>query len=106
MQLDDTVTITVTLEDAFASVDSVRIPLRNLAIDGQPSVSSEFDFINGHASRHKTFRYTAHATMAGGALVGPIILHGAGGQVETLAPIAIQVLPDAAAGSNDPLKIL
>ena len=106
MQLDDTVTITVMLEDAFASIDSVKVPLRNLVIEGEPSVSSEFDFINGRTSRRKTFRYTAHATAPGGALVGPLTLHGAGGQVETLAPIAIQVLPDAAAGSNDPVKIL
>ena len=106
MQLDDTVTITVTLEDAFASIDAIRIPLRNLAIDGQPSVSSEFDFINGQTSRHKTFRYVAHATAPGGAMIGPLTLHGAGGQVETLAPITIQVLPDATAGSNDPEKIL
>jgi len=106
MQLDDTITITVTLEDAFASADSVRIPLRNLVIDGPPSVSSEFEFINGRTSRRKTFRYTAHPTAAGGALVGPVTLHGSGGQVETLAPIAVQVFPDAAAGTNDPTKIL
>jgi len=106
LQLDDTLTITVTLEDAFASIDSVRLPLKNLSIDGQPSVSSEFNFINGETSRRKTFRYTAHATAPGGAMVGPITLHGKGGQVETLAPIAIQVLPDASAGSNDPAKIL
>ena len=106
MQLDDTLTITVTLEDAFASIDSVRLPLRGLVIDGQPSVSSEFDFINGQTSRRKTFRYSAHATTAGDAVVGPLTLHGTGGQVETLTPITIQVLADAAAGSNDPAKIL
>jgi len=106
MQLDDTLTITVTLEDAFASIDSVRVPLRGLIIDGQPSVSSEFDFINGQTSRRKTFRYVAHATGAGQAVVGPLTLHGTGGQVETLAPITVQVLADAAAGSNDPAKIL
>ncbi|HLJ75381.1 MAG TPA: BatD family protein, partial [Thermoanaerobaculia bacterium] len=106
MQLDDSVTITVTLEDAFASISSIRIPLENLVIDGQPSVSSEFDFINGVTSRRKVFRYVAHATGPGAATVGPVTLHGTGGQVETLAPIAIQVLPDAAAGTNDPSKIL
>ena len=106
MQLDDTLTITVTLEDAFASIDNVRLPLRGLVVDGQPSVSSEFDFINGQTSRRKTFRYVAHATGAGEAVVGPLTLHGTGGQVETLAPIRIQVLADAAAGSNDPAKIL
>jgi hypothetical protein len=106
MQLDDTITITLTLEDEFAGADSVRIPLRNLVIDGPPSLSSEFDFINGRTSRRKTFRYIAHATAAGNAQVGPVTLHGSGGQVETLAPIAIQVFPDAAAGTNDPAKIL
>jgi len=34
------------------------------------------------------------------------VLHGADGQVETLAPVSIQVLPDLAAGSNDPQRIL
>src|SRR5881409_800533 len=106
MQLDDSITITLTLEDAFASADSVRIPLRNLIFDGPPSVSSEFDFINGRTSRRKTFRYIAHPTAAGNALIGPVALRGSGGQVETLAPIAIQVFPDAAAGTNDPTKIL
>ena len=106
MQLDDSVTITVTLEDAFASLDSVNIPLRNLALDGPPSVSTEFEWINGESSRRKVFRYSAHPTAAGEGTVGPVTLHGSGGQVETLAPITIQVLPDAAAGSNDPEKIL
>jgi oxygen tolerance protein BatD len=106
MQLDDTLTITITLEDSFASIDPVRLPLRGLVIDGQPSVSSEFDFINGQTSRRKTLRYVAHATAAGEAVIGPLTLHGTGGQVETLAPITIQVLADAAAGSNDPAKIL
>ena len=106
MQLDDTVTISVVLDNDFANIDSVRVPLKNLAFDGLPSVSSEFQWINGQTSRRKVFRYTAHATASGGAQVGPVILHGLGGQVETLAPIAIQILPDATAGTNDPVKIL
>ncbi len=106
MQLDDTVTITVVLEDAFASANAVHIPLRNLVFDGSPSVSSEFQWINGQASRRKVFRYTAHATSAGSALLGPVTVRGAGGQVETLAPVSIEILPDAAAGTNDPSKIL
>src|SRR2546428_8407681 len=81
MQLDDTVTITVMLEDAFASIDSVRVPLRNLVIEGEPSVSSEFDFINRRTSRRNTFRYTAHATAAEGALVRPLPPHRAAGQL-------------------------
>jgi len=106
IQMDDVISITVTLENDFANVESVRIPLQNLAMNGAPSVSSEFQWINGASSRRKIFTYTAHATAAGNAVIGPITLHGSGGQVETLAPIAIQVVPDASAGSNDPLKIL
>jgi hypothetical protein len=106
LQLDDTITITVTVEDSFARIDSLRIPLQNLVIDGGPSVSSEFEWINGRTMRRKVFRYTAHPTASGSALVGPLILRGSDGQVETLAPISIQVLPDAAAGTNDPLKII
>ncbi|HEX9501776.1 MAG TPA: BatD family protein, partial [Thermoanaerobaculia bacterium] len=106
LQMDDSLTITVTVENAFANIDSIRIPLQNLAFNGAPSLSTEFHWINGVSSRRKVFTYSAHPTAAGTATVGPITLHGLGGQVETLAPVAIQVLADAAAGSNDPAKIL
>lgn len=106
LSIDDSVTITVTLTDAFASVDTIQLPLQNLVIDGSPSVSSEFAWINGQSSRRKVFRYSAHPAGPGPALIGPLTLHGDKGQVETLAPVAIQVLPDSASGSNDPEKIL
>ena len=103
---DDTVTITLTLTDAFTSADNIQLPLQNLVIDGSPSVSSEFSWINGQSSRRKVLRYVAHPVRAGAALVGPLTLRGADGQVETLAPLSIQVLPDLAAGTNDPIRIL
>ncbi|HEV8435350.1 MAG TPA: BatD family protein [Thermoanaerobaculia bacterium] len=103
---DDTVTIIVTLEGAFANLDTVNIPLRNLQMDGPPSVSTEFAWINGTTSRRKTLRYSAHPLAPGGALVGPIVINGDGGQRDTLAPVSIQVLPDETAQSNDPLTIL
>jgi hypothetical protein len=106
IQMDDSLTITVTVENDFANVDSIRIPLQNLALNGPASVSTEFQWINGASSRRKIFTYSVHPTASGTAVVGPITLHGLGGQVETLAPVAIQVFPDAAAGSNDPAKIL
>jgi hypothetical protein len=106
LSVDDTVTITITLTDAFASADNLQLPLQNLVVDGAPSISSEFAWINGNASRRKVFRYTAHPAGPGPALIGPVTLHGSGGQVETLAPVSIQVLPDLAAGSNDPVRIL
>ncbi|MDQ6800709.1 MAG: BatD family protein [Acidobacteriota bacterium] len=104
--MDDSLTITVTVENAFANIDSIRLPLQNLALNGPAGVSTEFQWINGATSRRKIFTYTAHPTASGNATVGPLTLHGLGGQVETLAPIIIQVLADAAAGSNDPAKIL
>ena len=75
IQMDDSITITVTLENEFANVNSIRIPLQNLAFNGAPSVSSEFQWINGVSSRRKVFTYTAHATAGGNAVVGPITPH-------------------------------
>src|SRR5207249_3296931 len=74
LQLDDTITITITVEDSFAKIDSIHIPLQNLVIDGPPSISSEFQWINGRTSRRKVFRYTAHPSSSGAALVGPLML--------------------------------
>ena len=106
LQLDDTLTITVSLDGSFAGLDSIRVPVQNLVIDGAPSVSSEFQWINGQTSHRKIFRYSAHPRGPGAALVGPLTLHGSGGEVETLAPVSVQVLPDTTAASNDPVKIM
>jgi hypothetical protein len=106
IRVDESLTIIVTLEDAFANLDNVNIPLRNLTMDGPPSVSSEFAWINGTSSRRKSFRYSAHPLGPGAALVGPVVVNSGNGQRDTLAPISIQVLPDEAAASNDPLTIL
>src|SRR5437879_10159374 len=106
LSTDDAITITLTLTDAFASAENVQLPLQNLRIDGSPSVSSELSWINGQSSRRKVLRYVAHPIHAGAALVGPLTLRGANGEIETLAPLSIQVLPDLAAGSNDPIRIL
>ncbi|MBV8544443.1 MAG: BatD family protein [Acidobacteria bacterium] len=106
LSTDDALTITLTLTDAFASADNLQLPMQNLVIDGSPSVSSEFSWINGQSSRRKVLRYVARPIHPGAALVGPLTLHGADGQVETLAPLSIQVLPDLAAGTNDPIRIL
>jgi hypothetical protein len=104
--MDDSLTIIVTLEGAFANVDNVSVPLRNLEMDGPPSVGTEFAWINGTTSRRKTFRYSAHPLAPGGAQIGPIVIDNRDGQRDTLAAVAIQVLPDEAAQSNDPLTIL
>ncbi|MEA2236490.1 MAG: hypothetical protein QOC81_1214 [Thermoanaerobaculia bacterium] len=106
LSVDDSLTITITLNDAFTSLDNIPLPMQNLVIDGSPSVSSEFSWINGQSTRRKVFRYNVHPAGPGSALVGPVVLHAGDGQVETFAPIAIQVLPDRTVGSNDPVRIL
>jgi hypothetical protein len=99
-------TITVTLEGTFAAVDDVDIPLTNLAIVGDPSVSSEFAFINGTVSRRKVFRYRARPLAPGPARVGPLVLNAGDGQRDTLPAIDVEVLPDTIMGSNDPETVL
>ena len=104
--LTDSLTITLTLTEDFAALDGVQLPLQNLVLDGEPSTSTQFQWVNGQTFRRKVLRYVAHARSAGAALVGPVSLRAPDGQVETLAPVSIQVLPDAAAGSNDPDKVM
>ncbi|HUP47280.1 MAG TPA: BatD family protein [Thermoanaerobaculia bacterium] len=97
--------ITVSLEDEFAELDDVRVPVYNLTITDPPSVGSEFSWINGRVVRRKVFRFRARPNAPGPATVGPVTLV-AGGQRDTLNPIVVQVLPDRAASSNDPAVIL
>ena len=106
IRLNESITIIVSLEDAFATIDTVNVPVRNLVVDGAPSVSSQFSWINGTVVRRKVFRFSAHPLQAGAALVGPLVVIGGNGERETLAPVSLQVVPDEAAGSNDPLTIL
>jgi len=56
--------------------------------------------------RRKVFRFRGRPIVPGSAVVGPVIITGDGGQRQTLNAIAVQVLPDRAASSNDPPVIL
>src|ERR1043165_544477 len=87
---------------AFAEADVASLPLANLELDGGPSVSTSFEWINGQSSRRKVLRWSAHPLAPGNALVGPVVVHGAGGQVETLPQIALEVLPHRAMELTDP----
>jgi hypothetical protein len=106
IRLDESISIVVTLDDSFATVDSVNVPVKNLTIEGAPGVSSEFSWINGRVVRRKLFHFRARALEAGAALVGPLVIVSEDGEKETLAPVSLQVVPDAAAGTNDPEAIL
>ena len=103
---DDSLTITLTLQGAFAGLDVTTLPLRNLVLDGPPSQSSEFQWINGQSSRRKVLRWTAHPRGAGEAIVGPLVLQAPDGQRETLAAIAVQVIARPELTSNDPVAVL
>ena len=72
--LDDAVTITITLDDAFAGAEVPRLPLANLVIDGGPSVANSFEWINGQSMRRRVLRWSAHPLAPGSALVGPVVV--------------------------------
>jgi len=65
VRLDESVTIIVSLEDSFAAVNDIDVPMKNLQVEGSPSVSSEFSWINGTVVRRKIFRFTARPLQAG-----------------------------------------
>jgi hypothetical protein len=106
LRVNESVTITVSLEDAFATVDDIDVPVRNLTISSTPSVSSEFSWINGSVVRRKVFRFVARAVAPGPARVGPVVIVLPDGERETFAAVVLQVLPDRAAGSNEPSTVL
>lgn len=103
---DETVTIILKLQGDFAGNNQIDLPVRNLQIEGDPSESSEFSWINGAVTRRKTLQYTARPLGQGAALVGPAVVTAENGQKETLPPVSLQVIPDEVAGSNDPRTIL
>ena len=106
VRVGESVTITLSLEDAFATIDDADVPARNLIVDPTPSVSSEFSWINGSIVRRKVFRFSARAVSPGPAQVGPLTITLPDGERESFPAIALQVLPDRAAGSNDPVTVL
>jgi len=105
LQMNDLLTITLTLEDDFAG-DEVNVPLSNLAFVGEPSVSSEFAWLNGRVTRRKVFRYRARPLAPGRARVGPLVLLSSDGQRETLRAHDIDVQPDRTSQSNDAEVVL
>ena len=105
LRVGEMLLITVSLEDEFAKLDDVRVPVRNLTIQEPPSIGSEFSWINGTVVRRKVFRFRARATTPGTATVGPVRLT-AGDQQDVLPPIVVEVVADRAASSNDPAVIL
>jgi hypothetical protein len=106
ISVNDLLTITVSLEGDYATVEGVHIPLQNFALVGEPSVSTEFAWINGRVIRRKVFRYRARSLGAGPGVVGPVVLDTPEGQRDTLDAIPVQVLADRTSESNDAETVL
>jgi hypothetical protein len=106
LQLDDSVEITLALEGSFASLDPPKLPVQNLVIDGSPSVSAEFQWINGVTSRRRVFHYNAHPNAPGAARVGPLTLRDAAGVQLTLPAVTLYVAAGIATDSVDPIRIM
>src|SRR5919106_1645411 len=70
----ETLMITVSLEDEFAELDNIRLPVNNLTINDPPLTASEFSWINGTKVRRKVLRFRARPNGPGTASVGPVIL--------------------------------
>ena len=106
LQMNDLTTITVSLEGTFANAETINVPLDNLAFVGEPWVSTEFAWINNDVVRRKIFRFRARPLLPGPGRVGPLELRSSDGQRDTLAAIAVQVMPDRISASNDPEAVL
>lgn len=106
LKMNDLLTVTVSLEGSFAGNDFVEVPLQNLVFVGEPSVSSEFSWINGDVIRRKVFRYRARPLAPGSAQVGPVDLDADDGQTRQLPAIAIEVVADRASATNDAGQIM
>ncbi|MEO8382970.1 MAG: BatD family protein [Acidobacteriota bacterium] len=106
LRMNDLATITISLEGSFASSDYVDVPLQNLDFVGEPSMGSEYTWINGTITRRKVFRYRVRPIAPGPARIGPVELTDEDGHVQRLAAVAIEVLPDQASTSNDAQMVL
>lgn len=100
LRMNDMATVTVTLEGSFAEVDALNPPVENLAIVGEPWVSTEFAWINGQVSRRKVFRFRVRPIAPGVARIGPLEITGDDGR-QVLPAVSLEVVADRVFGSND-----
>lgn len=106
LRMNDMALVTVTLEGGFAHGDAVGIPLQNLAFVSEPSVSSEFAWMNGRVSRRRIFRYRVRPLAPGPAQVGPVEIVSDEGQSERLQAVVLQVTGNRTSVSNDAETVL
>ncbi|HUO85025.1 MAG TPA: BatD family protein [Thermoanaerobaculia bacterium] len=94
----DSVTISITLEDSFAALDAVPVPLQNLELTGGPFISRQYEWVNGRFTRRKMLQYRARPLETGSARVGPVRLRDDRGKVVQLAAVTLEVVDTAAGG--------
>src|SRR5687767_137934 len=104
MQLDQSLEIRLVLTGSHAAIDDISLPLQNLIIDAGPSVSSQFNWVNGRSSRKKVFVWVAHPMKEGQARVGPLVLFDKRGERLDLRAVVVEVFPEMAAGPTDPSR--
>ena len=103
--LDESFEITISLEGRFAALSDVIVPVRNGVLDGDPSTSSEFRWINGRSSRRKVFRFAAHATGVGVVIIGPVQLSDSQGS-QSIPAITIKSLDSNQIANGSPTQML
>jgi BatD DUF11 like domain len=106
LRMNDLATITVSLEGDYAGADAVDPPVENLAIVGEPWVSTEFAWINGQVTRRKIFRFRIRPLAPGKARVGPMTIVSNDGARQVLAPVLLDIAADRVFGSNDAESLL
>lgn len=75
-------TVTLVLEGDAAAATRIPIPLENIELLGRPSVSNQYQFVNGTLTRRKVLEYTARALGEGEASIGPLRFASDGRMIE------------------------
>ncbi|MGA7615547.1 MAG: hypothetical protein WBX15_10250 [Thermoanaerobaculia bacterium] len=105
VEIDGSVTITVSLDGAYADLDHVQVPLKNLRMEGGESRSTRMEFGTGGFSHTTVFQYIARPIGAGDAVVGPVRLVE-DGHSTTLPAVRVAVVPAPRIDARDPIRAL
>ena len=95
-----TLTVTLVLEGEIAKRPEVDLPAENLFL-GEPSISTEFSWVNGRTTRRKIFRWLGTSERAGSATVGPLTLQSDEGDVARFPAISIAITPAPSPPANE-----
>jgi len=100
MRAGSTITVTLILEGEIAKVNAVELPATNLFL-GEPSLATEFSWVNGTTTRRKIFRWTATSQSSGSASIGPLTLRGEDGALARFAAIPLTIVEAPTPPANE-----